>query len=339
MTHTTFSGETLQYKCFCEERKAIPFLDTSLQIENGKIEIDLFRKSTDRNQFLLPSSCHPESTTANLPYSSALRIVRICTKIQTRDKRLQELKELFLNRGYKENIIDKAIERARKVPRKFALKRVERKVNQERPIFVTKYDPRMPSIPKIQSKHWRSMVKGDNYLLKVFPEPPITGFRRQKNLKNFLIKSKIPSAPKLHEERKLNGMLKCNKSCTACPYINTTKNIKINESETWKINKKLTCETFNCVYLIECTKCKKRYIGETKRKFKCRLDDHRGYINNQVLSQPLGAHFNLPGHALADMKATILEQVKVNDDIYRKEREKYLINKFDTYYNGLNQQQ
>ena len=187
---------------------AIPFLDTSLQIENGKIEIDLFRKPTDRNQFLLPSSCHPKSTTANLPYSSALRIVRICTTSETRDKRLLELKDLFLKRGYKENIIDKAIEKARKVPRKYALKRVDKKVTQERPIFVTKYDPRMPLIPKIQNKHWRSMVKGDNYLLKVFPEPPITGFKRQKNLRNFLIKSKIPSAPKLHEERILNGMVK-----------------------------------------------------------------------------------------------------------------------------------
>ena len=339
MTHTTISGEKTEDRCSCEERKAIPFLDTLLQIENGKIEIDLFRKPTDKNQFLLPSSCHPKSTTVNLPYSSALRIVRICTKSETRDRRLNELKNLFMNRGYEESMIEKSIEKAKKIPRKYALKRVERKISHERPIFVTKYDPRMPSIPTIQNKHWRSMVKGDNYLFKVFPEPPITGFRRQNNLKNFLIKSKIPSAPKLHEERKLNGMLKCNKVCTACPYINTRKSIKINQSETWNIIKKLTCETFNCVYLIECTKCRKKYIGETKRKFKFRLDDHRGYINNQVLSQPLGAHFNLPGHALADMKATIIEQVKVNDDTYRKERERYLINKFDTYYNGLNQQQ
>ena len=182
------------------------------------------------------------------------------------------------------------------------------------------------------------MVNRDNYLSEVFPEPPITGFRRQNNLKNFLIKSKVPNAPKNHEERKLNGMTKCTKACTACPYIETRKNIKINQNETWEINKKVSCETFNCVYLIECKKCNKKYIGETKRKFKHRLADHRGYINNQVLSQPLGAHFNLPGHALADMKATILEQVKYNDETYRKEREAYLINKFNTFYNGLNQQ-
>ena len=31
------------------------------------------------------------------------------------------------------------------------------------------------------------MVNNDAYLLKVFPQPPLTGFRKQGNLKNFLI--------------------------------------------------------------------------------------------------------------------------------------------------------
>jgi hypothetical protein len=30
--------------------------------------------------------------------------------------------------------------------------------------------------------------------------------------------------------------------------------------------------------------------------------------------------------------------VKSNDDLYRKEREKYFIRKFNTYYRGLNRQ-
>ena len=90
--------------------------------------------------------------------------------------------------------------------------------------------------------------------------------------------------------------------------------------------------------MIECRKCEKRYIGQTGRKFKLRLADHKGYITNQVLSQPVGSHFNLPGHCLANLQATVLEQVKFNDETYRIEREKYLINKFNTYYNGLNKE-
>ena len=84
--------------------------------------------------------------------------------------------------------------------------------------------------------------------------------------------------------------------------------------------------------MIICQKCNSKYIRETGRMLKARLSDHRGYINNQVVSVTTGDHFNLPGHSLANMKITLLEKVKVNNDLYRKEMETYLINKFNTHY-------
>ena len=81
-----------------------------------------------------------------------------------------------------------------------------------------------------------------------------------------------------------------------------------------------------------------RYIGETKRIMKFRFAEHRGYVTNQILSTPTGEHFNLPGHSIADMNMLILEKVRSQDDLYRKEREKYFIRKFNTYYRGLNKQ-
>ena len=92
--------------------------------------------------------------------------------------------------------------------------------------------------------------------------------------------------------------------------------------------------------MIECNidRCKQRYIGESKRPLKHRLADHRGYIVNQHIDKATGAHYDQPGHSLANIKVTILEQVKVNCEMYRKERERYFINKFDTLQNGLNRQ-
>ena len=81
-----------------------------------------------------------------------------------------------------------------------------------------------------------------------------------------------------------------------------------------------------------------KYIVETGRVFKFRFDEHRGYISTKDESQANGAHFNLPGHSLANMKATIIEQVKVNDLLYRKEREHFYIRKLNTVYQGLNNQ-
>ena len=90
--------------------------------------------------------------------------------------------------------------------------------------------------------------------------------------------------------------------------------------------------------MIECKKdnCNMRYIGETKRILKFRLADHRGYVSNMDEKTATGEHFNLPGHSLSDLSIVILEQVKKKDDLYRKEREKYFIREFNTFYKGLN---
>ena len=340
LNHTSIKNENINDRCNCEEKYSIPFLDTSLSIKNGKMEVDLYKKPTDRNQYLLPSSCHPKETTTNLPFSAALRIVRICTSPENRDFRLQQLKHLLLKRDYNEDMVNRAITKARNIKRKYALKKSNKKENKIRPIFATKYDPRLPSLTTIQNKHWRSMVKSDQHLAKVFPEPPMTAYRKQRNIKDFLIRSKVASQPKKYTERKQYGMYKCEKSCPSCPYIKIGKTLKINENENWRISQKVNCETFNCIYIIECQKpnCHKRYIGQTKRKLKNRIADHRGYVSNQVLSTPTGEHFNLPGHCLADMKVSIIEQVKQNDEYYRKERESYCINKFNTFYEGLNRE-
>ena len=134
---------------------------------------------------------------------------------------------------------------------------------------------------------------------------------------------------KIHPIRVVKGMNRCGKSCTACPYNKTGRNIKINQKE--------TCECYNCIYMISCEKynCGKRYIGHKGRLLRFRLADHRGYITNQDTNKATWAHFNLPGHSLANLKVTIIEEVKFNNEEYRKERETYVIIKFNTFHKGI----
>ena len=231
MVHTTNISEAEEDRCDCEPTDSIPFLDTALKIEDNKIDIDLYKKKTDRNQYLLPSSCHPKSTTTSIPYSLSLRIVRICSKPENRDKRLCELKELLLARQYPESLIDRNIDKARKIPRKIALLRVRRKESNTRPIFALKYDPRMPSIKPIIARHWRAMTSQDKYLSECFSQPPMTAFRRQTNMRDLLIKSKIPPPIPPYSKRNIKGMTNCGKSCPTCPYIKLVKNIKIDKKK------------------------------------------------------------------------------------------------------------
>ena len=48
-----------------------------------------------------------------------------------------------------------------------------------------------------------------------------------------------------------------------------------------------------------------------------------------------GIHFNQRSHSASDVRITILEKMKTSDESYKKERERYLINKFNTYYKGI----
>ena len=303
---------------------------------DGKIVTDLFRKKCDRNQYLLTSSCHPVQCTENIPFSLALRIIRICSENKNRDERLGELKQLLLDREYREGMIDAAINKARSISREKALQEMVQKESDRRPVFVATYDPRLPDLPGIQKKHWRSMVTSDQYMAEVFPEPPLVAYRRQKNIKEFLVRAKVPPR-NAKTKRNLKGMKKCNKPCQACPFILEGKEIKGDKFD-WKITTPANCQTKNVVYMIECNKenCKQRYIGESKRTIGDRLSDHKGYVNSIFPTKATGIHFNKPGHNLANIKITIVEKLKKDDGAYRKERERFLINKFNTYYRGIN---
>jgi hypothetical protein len=77
------------------------FLDTSCSLENETIEVDLFRKKTDRNQCLMPESCHSNGTIKSTTYSLAIRIIRICTKTAKGTKGFRNLRYC----SFKENIL------------------------------------------------------------------------------------------------------------------------------------------------------------------------------------------------------------------------------------------
>ena len=163
----------------------------------------------------------------------------------------------------------------------------------------------------------------DPYLSEVFPKPPLVAFKRQKNIKDYIIRSKIPKTQQIQPKRSNGGMKKCGKSCPTCPFIREGKYIKLNKGR-WEIHGNVNCETKNVIYLIECKKenCKLRYIGETERKLKERIADHKQYTKSIVPTQATGEHFNLPGHSLSDITVTIIEKVKQNEETTERKGKK-----------------
>merc|ERR1711942_160489 len=102
----------------------------------------------------------------------------------------------------------------------------------------------------------------DPYLKSVFPSPPLIAYKRQKNIRESLIKVKV-YPQNTRDQRYIPGMKKCGK-CLICNYKKEGKSI-LGRSFTWKIVKSLSCDSFNVVYMIDCQKerCRQGYIGVT----------------------------------------------------------------------------
>ena len=84
----------------------------------------------------------------------------------------------------------------------------------------------------------------------------------------------------------------------------------------------ITCETSNVIYMIQCTKCNPQYIGETKRRLKERLNEHRRPIINSSSYSPTAAsrHFLSGNHTVNHMLLIPLEKLFTNRDSVRKAR-------------------
>ena len=113
--------------------------------------------------------------------------------------------------------------------------------------------------------------------------------------------------------------------------VKSTSNNKIVD-----LHKHHTCEDRNVIYILDCKKCRKQYIGETDRTVKDRYLDHRGYVRRKELDKATDHHFNLPGHQNSDMSISVLERITSSDPHYRKERESHYIEQFELLTKGIN---
>ena len=171
----------------------------------------------------------------------------------------------------------------------------------------------------------------DNHFKKSYGSVALVAYRRQKNIREKLIRAKIPK-PAVRPTRVVKSMKPCNR-CVTCLFISkgstvrsTANNFKVD------LNTAATCQS----NMIGCLKCVQQYISETNKTINQRFQQHKGYVNNKKLDKATRAHFNLPGHSVSDMRITMVEKIYNQDNFFRKEREKFYINKFHSKLKGLN---
>ena len=110
---------------------------------------------------------------------------------------------------------------------------------------------------------------------EVFPEPPVTAFRRCRNLKNMLVKARLTNNNNLNER----GYSRCeNSRCQVCKSMADSDSFHSHVTKKeYKSNFSFNCDSSNAVYLYDCVACIFQYVSSTSTPFRVRFNNYKVY--------------------------------------------------------------
>ena len=334
-----WNGTTDEFKTFAEKLNSIHatikfdyeistsevnFLDTTVFIDSsGKLATKLYRKPTDRQNYLHFKSEHPTNTKTSIPYSQALRIHKICTNEEDLSKNCKQLAQTLIKREYGKEIVKNEIKRAVNVPRQELFKVKEKQHSQRIPLII-KYNRTLPSLSKIINKNW-NILQIDRNIKETFKERPIIAFRRNKNLRDLLGSNKIENDTKQIGTKKQRSTGSC-KPCLAragnlcCKQLKHSSTFQSdNTKKVYDILHEVNCKSTNVIYLMECILCKNhQYVGKSEWSMNRRINSHRNDVWRNE-GPPCDKHFQKEGHNFNEhAKFTIIEKIEkyTTDKIY-----------------------
>lgn len=289
---------------------SIDFLDTTVFkgpnfSKDKKLDIKVYFKSTDTHALLHRESFHPAHTFKGIVKSQLLRFKRICTREEDFQGAVKVLFKALRGRGYSKTFL------------KFCLKTFQEKKLKEKgrriPLITT-----FSSVGKILN--WKCKNNFEDILSHeglVPHEGVISAYRRNNNLGDWLVRAKLPSLDwkKPHSREK---------------YFSRLKFIRSNKEDTlYRIHQGFDLQSKNVIYVIFCSKCKRKYVGETKNELAVRLRQHMYNIRNEKdVETPFVKHFL--DHGLPFLRIAGLERNINWTDWERKKRERFWIFLLDT---------
>ena len=301
----------------------VHFLDIFICNTDGTIQTDIFYKPTDSRQYLNFHSNHPGHVKRALPYNLKRRICTIVSNKTMQVKRLNELFQSLKKCNYPSALIEDGIKKALSYDRNILLYPIQRDVDDNIIVHVSSYNPNYDSHSNIV-KQMFDELKVSKFTKNIFANKKLIQSKRQPpNLKNILTQAKFCTLNK-------QCVSKCNSPrCQLCEIIIQGDYFRFkNVNYNFLIKSHMTCDTRNCVYVIECTGCYKYYIGETGN-FRLRANLHRDHtkkkeglgVNKHIFHCTVGKSIK---HAFRIMP---IYKVKEDDTDLRRNMEEYLINK------------
>ena len=297
----------------------LSFLDVMIHKDkHGIISTDLFRKPTDARNYLHYSSAHPKSCKKGIPYSQLLRVRRICSTRERFETNALEMAKSFIERGYPQDLVEKAMIRASRQDRKELLQpKPKPETNEKIPglvFMITTFNPGHNILNDIVRGNAPYLQKNPQYRdLQNMEIKPV--YRRPKNLKDLLVRASVSTDIDSDKSKRTNAC-KNPAKCRYCPRLNKTGHIKSTVSKrdyATKIN--VSCQSNNLVYAITCRKCDKQYVGQTGRRLMDRFQGHFSTVSRKEKNTLITDHYTSSGHeGWKDMEIYVLDFIYLSGD-------------------------
>ena len=187
---------------------------------------------------LLYSSSHLSHVKDSIPYVRILRLRRLCSDDPDFNSKCDEMSNFFSERGYPDNILSKALNGVPNVNRESALE-LSASNNEERIPFTLTFHPNNLATRNGVFRNFK-ILQSDPETAPIFPNPPLVSFKRDRNLKNSLVRSSLPSNLE-------SGTFNCSrKRCNTCPFINS-KTLIQGPKGSYQVNDCFYCTTSNII--------------------------------------------------------------------------------------------
>ena len=192
--------------------ETVNFLDVSVRKTSTGIQTTVYRKPTDRNNYLHFSSYHPGSLKRGLPYSQMLRLKRICNTESEFENQSAEMCERFREKGYNDYTLKDSLKRIKPLDRTSLLAPKPFSASKGPSIVMsTTFSPISQSIKQVVKKHWH-ILSSDPEIGGAFSTLPIFANKRAANLSDKLIKRDVYIQP----QHFLNTLPSGNFPCRGC---------------------------------------------------------------------------------------------------------------------------
>ena len=279
------------------EAQAISFLDTMVYKgvsfhKKRVLDIKVYFKKTDTHALLHYHSFHPRHTFRGLVKSQLLRFKRICSNFADWKEATNTLFQALKLRGYCRGHFREAWRDLQNV-------KVQNETEEELIPFISTFSTNSLFYNKYCKQSFFRYLIETGVLRHA---RTLAAHRRNPNLTDILVKARLPS---LRPIRKSEGR----GTLIAEQFFQKPKAVRNSKDGTIYILEKqgITPRTKNVVYLIYCSRCGKKYVGETGNSLSVRFTQHRYNVRNKRdMEKPVVSHF--VNHGVEAMKVAGLQR-------------------------------